>query len=73
MKIYSQYNFKEFVITLGYKGQVIKDYFTNYQFINSDLKINLFNKEIKILNDNREDWIVNLIETGDKTMTRRKN
>ena len=69
MKIYSHYNFKEFVITLGYKGQAIKDYFINYQFINSDLKINLLNKEIKIINDSREDWIVNLIETGEEVMT----
>ena len=69
MKIYSQYNFKEFVITLGYKGQAIKDYFINYEFINSDLRINLLNKDIKILNENKEDWTVNLIETGDKTMT----
>ena len=61
MKIYAKYNFKEFVITLGYKGQAIKDYFINYQFINSDLRIDLSNKEIKILNDNREDWIINLI------------
>ena len=69
MKIYSHYNFKEFVITIGYKGQAIKDYFVNYQFINSDLRINLFNNEIKILNDNREDWLINLIETGEETMT----
>ena len=69
MKIYAKYNFKEFVITLGYKGQAIKDYFINYQYINSDLKINLHNKEIKILNDIGEDWIVNLIETGEEVMT----
>ena len=69
MKSYAKYNFKEFVITLGYKGQAIKDYFINYQYINSDLKINLHNKEIKILNDIGEDWIVNLIETGEEVMT----
>ena len=69
MKIYSQYNFKEFVITLGYKGQIIKDYFINYEFINSDLKIDMLNKDIKILNKNKEDWIVNLVATGDKIMT----
>ena len=69
MKIYSQYNFNEFVIALGYKGQMIKDYFINYQFINSDLRINLSNKEIKILNSNNENWIINLIETGEEVMT----
>ncbi len=69
MKIYSQYNFNEFVIALGYKGQMIKDYFINYQFINSDLRINLSNKEIKILDSNNENWIINLIETGEEVMT----
>ena len=69
MKIYSKYNFNEFVIALGYKGQMIKDYFINYQFINSDLRINLSNKEIKILNSKNEDWIINLIETGEEVMT----
>ena len=52
MKIYSQYNFKEFVITIGYKGQSIKDYFVNYQFI-FFFKKQLIKRAIsKILNNN---------------------
>ncbi len=69
MKIYSKYNYNEFVITLGYKGQAIKDYFINYQYINSDLKINLFNNKIEVLNDIKENWIINFINTGEETMT----
>jgi glucose-1-phosphate cytidylyltransferase len=67
MKIYSHYGFNDFVICLGYKGNMIKEYFYNYDMINNDFTIQL-NSEKKIdihRNDNYEDWKVTLVDTGE--------
>lgn len=71
MKIYSHYGFKRFIICLGYKGELIKEYFLHYKFRNSDFTINLGNHEdISIHSShNEEDWQVTLADTGLKTMT----
>ena len=53
MKIYSSYGIKEFIICCGYKGNMIKDYFINYGYLNSDLEINLSENSVKILNNRR--------------------
>ena len=71
MKHLNKYGIKEFIICLGYKGDAIKEYFKNFESYNNNLKINL--KTGKLMNKsqkNREDWIINLIETGQNTMTR---
>lgn len=69
MKIYSHYGFNEFVICLGYKGYVIKEYFANYYRHLSDLTIDLSNNSIEIHNSQAEPWRITLIDTGHDTMT----
>jgi len=71
MKIYDHYGFHDFVICLGYKGTMIKDYFLNYEIMNSDFTVNLGNRHNIILhNDHTErNWNVTLAETGEKTQT----
>ena len=69
MKIYSSFGVKDFVILLGYKGYVIKEYFANYYLHNSNVTIGSKNKEMKIHNNFSEDWNVTLVETGLGTMT----
>ena len=69
MKIYSAYNFNDFVILLGYKGYYIKEYFANYFLHQSDVTIDLKTNKIKIHNNSSEPWKVTLIDTGLDTMT----
>jgi len=71
MKIYDHYGFHDFVICLGYKGNMIKDYFLNYEIMNSDFTVNLGNRHtITLHNDHTErDWNVTLAETGEKSQT----
>jgi glucose-1-phosphate cytidylyltransferase len=71
MKIYSHYGFKDFIICLGYKGEMIKEYFWNYCMINNDFTIKLGNdKEVKFHNNNDEyDWKLSLIDTGANSLT----
>jgi len=69
MKIYSRYGFNDFVVLLGYKGYVIKEYFVNYFMHQSDLEIDLSNNQVKILNTKSEPWKITLLDTGLNTMT----
>ena len=69
MKIYSFYGFNEFVIALGYKGELIKEYFLNYSEKLSDLTIDYKNNQIIKHQKVNENWIVNLISTGNKSFT----
>ena len=69
MKIYSYYGFNEFIICLGYKGYVIKEYFANYFIHQSDITIDMENNKIETHNHHAEPWKVTLIDTGDKTLT----
>jgi len=69
MKTYSNYGFNEFVILLGYKGYVIKEYFANYFLHHSDIAVDLGENSIEILNNNSEPWKVTLLDTGANTMT----
>jgi len=69
MKIYSQYGFNEFIICLGYKGYVIKEYFMNYFLHNSDIKIDLENNNMEVLGTRSESFKVTLVETGSTTKT----
>ncbi len=66
---YDKYGFNDFYLALGYKGNVIKEYFHNYQLINSDFQVNLFDGEIKIYNKHSSNWKVSLIDTGIDSMT----
>lgn len=69
MKIYSYYGINEFIICLGYKGYVIKEYFINYFNHQSDIEIDLQKNQVKILNKKTEDWKLTLVDTGVDTMT----
>ena len=69
MKTYSSYGHNEFVILLGYKGYVIKEYFANYFLHQSDVTINIKENNIEVLNNSAEPWKVTLIDTGLHTMT----
>tara|TARA_Y100000768_G_C23987595_1_gene689914 strand:- start:3831 stop:4607 length:777 start_codon:yes stop_codon:yes gene_type:complete len=69
MKIYSAYGLYDFIICLGYKGYMIKDYFQNYLVHNSDLKIDLKNNKTTIINEKCEPWKIELVDTGQNTMT----
>lgn len=69
MKIYSHYGFNDFVICLGYKGYMIKEYFINYFMYNSDITVELSNNQIDIHYANTEMFKVTLIDTGMDTNT----
>jgi glucose-1-phosphate cytidylyltransferase len=71
MKLYSAYGFKEFILCLGYKGHVIKEYFLNYKTYNTDITVRLGTPEaIQYHNSHaEEDWHVTLVETGDTAQT----
>ena len=75
MKIYASYGFTDFVLCLGYKGEMIKEYFLNYEIMNSDFTIELGSnrKHIQIHDSHVKDkWKVTLADTGSSSMTVRK-
>ena len=69
MKIYSQYGYNDFIILLGYKGYVIKEYFANYFLHSSDVTFNLRENKMTIHEQHCEPWNVTLIDTGLNTQT----
>lgn len=69
MKLYSHYGFNDFIICLGYKGYVIKEYFMNYFLHNSDIQIDLENNNMQVLGTRSESFKVTLVETGLNTKT----
>jgi glucose-1-phosphate cytidylyltransferase len=69
MKIYSHYGIREFVICLGFKGYVIKEYFANYCLHTSDVTFDLRNNQLITHERNTEDWRVTLVDTGQETQT----
>ena len=69
MKIYSAYGYNEFVICLGYKGYLIKEYFSNYFLHKSDVTIDLKDNSLKVHDSQAEPWNITLVDTGKDTMT----
>ncbi|HEX2908713.1 MAG TPA: glucose-1-phosphate cytidylyltransferase [Phototrophicaceae bacterium] len=70
MKHYAHFGFKEFVIALGYKGEVIKQYFLNYYSINSQvLSLSLKDGRVNLIESAAEDWLIDLVDTGLTTQT----
>jgi glucose-1-phosphate cytidylyltransferase len=69
MKIYSSFGIKDFIICLGYKGYVIKEYFFNYLLHSSDLHIDLSSNSVSFDKTNTEPWKISLIDTGEDSMT----
>jgi glucose-1-phosphate cytidylyltransferase len=69
MKLYSVYGINDFIICLGYKGFVIKEYFSNYLLHVSDITFDLAQNKTEIHQYSAEPWKVTLVDTGEKTMT----
>ena len=69
MKIYSAHGFNDFIICLGYKGYVVKEYFANYFLHKSDVTIDLSNNSIKVHDSQAEPWKITLVDTGNESMT----
>lgn len=70
MKIYAHYGFKDFVLCLGYRGEVIKEYFYNYEIYNEDFSVRLGEqKKIELHGSNNKlDWRVSLVDTGEQAL-----
>lgn len=69
MSIYSAHNFREFVIACGYRGEVIKEYFSDFFYHHSDFTVNLHTGERTVVGNNTPDWRVHLVDTGAETLT----
>jgi len=69
MKIYSHYGFNDFIICLGYKGYLLKEYFANYFLHMSDVTFHLAENRMEVHRETAEPWRVTLIDTGEATQT----
>ena len=69
MKIYSYYGVNNFVICLGYKGYVIKEYFANYALHTSDVTFDMARNQVEVHHRHTEPWVVTLVDTGEATKT----
>lgn len=69
MKLYSAHNIHNFVVCLGYKGYVIKEYFANYFLHMSDVTIDISKNKMEIHQNSSEPWLITLVDTGEHTMT----
>jgi glucose-1-phosphate cytidylyltransferase len=69
MKVYSHYGFNDFIICLGYKGYMIKEYFANYFLHTSDVTFDILHNRMEVHQKYAEPWKVTLVDTGDHTMT----
>jgi len=69
LKVYSYYGFNEFIICLGYKGYMIKEYFSNYFLHMSDVTFDMEKNQMEVHQKHSEPWKVTLINTGEETMT----
>ena len=69
MKIYGKYNINDFVICLGYKGYMIKEFFANYFLHMSDVTMDIQTNKLEVHSMNAEPWKITLVDTGKSTMT----
>jgi glucose-1-phosphate cytidylyltransferase len=69
MKCYANYGFKDFVIACGYKGELIKEYFSRASRFSSDISVDMSKSEVNVINERYNDWKVTLIDTGIDTLT----
>lgn len=69
MNIYAAHDYKEFIVALGYKGEVVKNYFLKYYYLRNGFSIRLGNGRVDVHDAGREDWVVHLIDTGLHTET----
>jgi glucose-1-phosphate cytidylyltransferase len=69
MKIFHSHGIKDFIVCLGYKGYMIKEYFSNYFLHQSDVTFDFKDNSVKYHNKRAEDWSITLVDTGQDTMT----
>jgi glucose-1-phosphate cytidylyltransferase len=69
LKIYSAFGINQFIICCGYKGYLIKEYFSNYSLHMSNVTFDIMNNQMKVHCNQAEPWQVTLVDTGEKTMT----
>ena len=69
MKIYSAFGINDFIICLGYKGYMIKEYFANYFLHMSDVTIDMTQNKMEVLQNSAEPWRITMVDTGESTMT----
>jgi glucose-1-phosphate cytidylyltransferase len=69
MNIFSTHGFNDFVLPLGYKGDLVKEYFLNFRALNSDIKVDLSTGAVEYLRPVERKWSVDLVDTGALTMT----
>jgi glucose-1-phosphate cytidylyltransferase len=69
MRYFASYGHKDFLIALGYKGYVLKEFFSNFATHNSDIEIDLKSKNVQIVKALNEDWRIKLVDTGLETLT----
>jgi glucose-1-phosphate cytidylyltransferase len=69
MNIYAAYGFNEFVVALGYKAEMIKQYFLNYHYMQASMTVHLASGRVDVRNGNAEDWLIHLVDTGVHTQT----
>ncbi len=69
MKLYTHFGISDFIVCLGYKGYMIKEYFANYYLHSSDVTFDMRNNTVDYLQSRPEPWRVTLVDTGDQTMT----
>ncbi|MFH2068778.1 MAG: glucose-1-phosphate cytidylyltransferase [Candidatus Omnitrophota bacterium] len=70
MKIYAHYGFNDFILCLGYKGEMIREYFLNYEIRNVDFTLQLGKSKVKVYNKSREEnWRITFVDTGERAQT----
>jgi len=69
MRFYASFGHNKFLVALGYKGYVVKEFFANYALHNSDLRIIIGEKRIDVIDSRAENWTIDLIDTGQESMT----
>jgi glucose-1-phosphate cytidylyltransferase len=69
MNIYAAHGFKEFIVALGYKSEIIKNFFLSYFYIQNSFTIHLQNGQVTVHDRAKEDWLVHLVDTGISTQT----
>lgn len=69
LKTYSHHGINEFIICVGYKGHMIKEYFSNYFLHNADVTFHLSRNDVTVHHDNAEPWKVTVVDTGTNSMT----
>jgi len=70
MKTYAHYGFNDFILCLGYKGEMIREYFLNYEIKNNDFTLQLGNGKVKVYNKSREEnWRITFVDTGERALT----